>query len=243
MTTIEAAADCRELLETLYRRFFRGMEIDPKTGTTPRQADRKFAAYPYIGSRYGSRPDPKKLLVVGLDIGSDETPGRLQHFEERRQAIELKPLPAHNPHIAGTYFTALKYACHSEEWARIRDRDETCQAILKGGYALRSNPLSYIALTNFYKWVAKGRQNRQGPQDRLHVDCGRETCLFVEEVRVLAPDIVVFQGADFDKPRFRAVRHTVGQLGVEWHVLVHPSLPRRRWPKDVTTPRLSSTSE
>ena len=92
--TIEAAvAACRERLEASYRRFFRDMEIDPATGTTPREAARKFATYPYIGSRYGS-PGPRKLLIVGLDIGSDETPGRLQHFEERRRAIELRPLPA-----------------------------------------------------------------------------------------------------------------------------------------------------
>ena len=248
MTVEATVAACRKLLQTSYRRFFRDMEIDPETGTILRRADLKerFATYPYIGSKYGSRPDLRKLLVVGLDIGSDETPGRLQHFEERRQAIELKPLPEHNPHIAGTYFTALKYACISEEWARIRDREKTCQAILKGDYALRSNPLSYIALTNFYKWVTKGRQNKGGRQDRAHVDRRRETDLFVEEVRLLAPDIVVFQGAAFassDKPRFRQVRHTVGQLGVEWHVLAHPSEPGRRRPKDITTPRLSSTSE
>ena len=232
----------RELLEAAYRRFFRDMEIDPETGTTPRQAARKFATYPYIGSKYGS-PGPRKLLVVGLDIGSDETPGRLQHFEERRQAIELRPLPAHNAHIAGTYFTALRYTCTGEEWARIRDRDQRCETILKRGYALSSNPLSCIALTNFYKWVTEGRRNKRGPKDRMHVDRGRELDLFAEEVRLLAPDVVVFQGADFAKDRFQQVRHSIDRLGVEWHVLVHPSWPRRRGPKHITTPRLSSTSE
>ena len=80
----------RRQVETPYRRFFRDMEIDPETGTTPRQADRKFAAYPYIGSRYGADPDVRRLLVVGLDIGSDETRGRLQRFEE---ALHQHPGP------------------------------------------------------------------------------------------------------------------------------------------------------
>ncbi|WP_419161621.1 hypothetical protein [Candidatus Palauibacter sp.] len=78
----------------------------------------------------------KRLLVVGRDIGSDETPGRLQHFEERRRAIECTPLPSLNPHIAGTYFTALKYACPVQEWDQVKDRDQTCQAILRDGYSL-----------------------------------------------------------------------------------------------------------
>ncbi len=112
------------------------MGIDPETGTTPLQTDWKFAAYPYIGSKYGADPDVKRLLVVGRDIGSDETPGRLQHFEERRRAIECTPLPSLNPHIAGTYFTALKYACPVQEWDQVKDRDQTCQAILRDGYSL-----------------------------------------------------------------------------------------------------------
>ena len=229
----------RKRVEALYRRFFRDMGIDPKTGTTPRQADRKFAAYPYIGSRYGTDPDVKSLLVVGRDIGSDETPGRLQHFEERRGAIECTPLSSLNPHIAGTYFTVLRYAFPGREWDRVRGHDQTCQAILKGGYALGSNPLSYIALTNFYKWVTIGRRNKGGGQDCTHVDRHLETALFLQEVRLLSPHVVVFQGADFDKPRFRQVRDAISSE-VEWHVLVHPSWRGSKRPKHITKPRLSS---
>lgn len=239
MTVQAAAAACRELLEASYRRFFFDMEIDPETGVTPRQTARKFAAYPYIGSRYGTDPDVKKLLVVGLDIGSDETPGRLQHFEERRRAIELKPLPELNAHIAGTYFTALKYACPVEEWTRIRDRDQTCKTILKDGFALKSNPLSYIALTNFYKWVTEGRENKGGASDRRHVSRHRERELFLDEVRLLTPHVIVFQSAEFRKPWFRGVRDSIAPE-VEWHVLEHPSRRGSRRPRDVTHPRLSS---
>jgi hypothetical protein len=216
------------------------MGIDPETGTTPLQTDRKFAAYPYIGSKYGADPDVKRLLVVGRDIGSDEAPGRLQHFEERRRAIECTPLPSLNPHIAGTYFTALKYACPGQDWDRVRDRDQTCRAILKNGYALGSNPLSYIALTNFYKWVTIGRRNMGGAQDCTFVNTHLETELFLEEVRLLAPNVVVFQGADFDKARFRQVRDALTPE-FEWHVLVHPSWRGSRRPRDIARPRLSSS--
>ncbi|WP_420461925.1 hypothetical protein [Candidatus Palauibacter sp.] len=230
----------RGQVEALYRRFFCDSGIDPETGTTPLQTDWKFAAYPYIGSKYGADPDVKRLLVVGRDIGSDETPGRLQHFEERRRAIECTPLPSLNPHIAGTYFTVLKYACPGQEWDQIKDRDQTCQAILRDGYSLRSNPLSYIALTNFYKWVTVGRRNKGGAQDCTFVDPQLERGLFLEEVRLLAPHVVVFQGADFDKARFRQVRDAIPSEA-EWHVLVHPSLRGSRRPKDITHPRLSGT--
>lgn len=233
-------AQYRRQVEALYRRFFCNMGIDPETGTIPRQTDWKFATYPYIGSKYNADPDVKRLLVVGRDIGSDETPGRLQHFEERRRAIECKPLPSLNPHIAGTYFTALKYAFPGQEWNQVRDRDQTCQAILKNGYALRSNPLSYIALTNFYKWVTIGRQNKGGGQDCTLVDPRLERELFLDEVRLLAPHVVLFQGADFDKPRFRPVRDALASE-VEWHVLAHPSWRVSRRPRDITRPRLSST--
>lgn len=229
-----------EAVEALYLRFFGDMGIDPATGTTPLQTDRKFAAYPYIGSKYGADPDVKRLLVVGRDIGSDETPGRLQRFEERRRAIECTPLPSLNPHIAGTYFTALKYAWSGQEWDQVRHRDQTCQAILRDGYALHSNPLSYIALTNFFKWVTIRRRNKGGAQDCTLVAPHLERELFLEEVRLLAPHVVVFQGADFDKARFRQVRDALPS-DVEWHVLVHPSWRGSKRPKDITQPRLSST--
>ena len=67
-----------------------------------------------------------------------------------------------NPHIAGTYFTALKYACPQHGWNRFEDSSKTCQALLKAGMGLpERRPLSYIALTNFYKWVTQGCSGRR----------------------------------------------------------------------------------
>ena len=99
-------------LSSLYHEFFYRMGIDPDTGDLPRHFSltQKFACYPYIGSLYGLRK--RRLLVVGLEVAHDNPFGEgIQSFEDRRRSIEEKPIENHNPHIAGTYFTALRYAC------------------------------------------------------------------------------------------------------------------------------------
>ena len=91
-------------LTNKYQELFRRYGIDAQTGQLGNCPCRKFATYSYIGSLYG---EAAKILIVGLDIGKDETPGRFQSFEDRRVKIEEeKELWKHNPHIAGTYFTA-----------------------------------------------------------------------------------------------------------------------------------------
>ena len=103
-------SDLKAELTKKYRELFERYGIDEQTGQLEYCPCRKFATYPYIGSQYG---EAAKILIVGLDIGEDETPERpgqpgwFQSFEERRAAIEDKELRKHNPHIAGTYFTAL----------------------------------------------------------------------------------------------------------------------------------------
>lgn len=57
----------RELYEDLYEEF----KIDKKTGILKESSNLKFPTYPYIGSNYGLKGVPK-ILVIGLDIGSDE---------------------------------------------------------------------------------------------------------------------------------------------------------------------------
>ncbi len=68
---------------------------------------------------------------MSLDIGSAETPDRIQSFECRRRSIECTPPAEYNTHIAGTYFTALKcagtyftavkYAGPYDEWATFKN--------------------------------------------------------------------------------------------------------------------------
>ena len=234
----------RVRLGAIYWLFLRRMGIDPRTGDLPASlpSDRKFANYPYIGSRYGTDPEVKRLLVVGLEVAYDERIERgIMSFEERRKTIECKPVAGHNPHIAGTYFTALKYACPHHGWDRFGDSDKTCQALLKAGRNLpERNPLSYIALTNFHKWVTKGAVKTDGPRDRKNFRPDLETQLFLDEVRLLDPDIVVFQSAEYGKFRFKDVRQRIKDMAGQYHVLEHPSRRGRRRPKDITLPRQSA---
>ena len=232
----------RVRLGAIYWLFFRRMGIDPQTGDLPPHvsSDRKFATYPYIGSRYGTDPAMKRVLVVGLEVGHDFSKGNIPSFDDRLD-LESKPVAVFNPHIAGTYFTALKYACPQHGWDRFKDSSKTCQALLKAGMGLpERRPLSYIALTNFYKWVTKDAAKTAGSRDRINFRRDLETQLFLDEVRFLEPNVVVFQGAGYDAPSFRSVREYVERVVGEYHVLNHPSSRNRRRPKDVTLPRLSS---
>ena len=225
--------DLRARLTQRYLRFFRDLGVDPRTGDcgARRPANRKFATYPYIGSRYGN--EGVKLLVVGWDIGSDETPGRIQGFERRRRAIECRSVEQHNPHIAGTYFTAVKYAGQQFEWETFEDDPRNCRRILKEEAALGApglpptNPLSRIALTNFYKWVTVGRAGKGGGADRVHLHRDLEIAVFQDEVRILKPDVVVFQSATF---RF-AFKELIEPCGVAHsYVVNHPSRRGKRHP-------------
>ena len=185
-------------LKNKYRELFKKYEIAPTTGSLKCYPNLKFPTYPYIGSKYG---ETKKILIVGLDIGSDETPCGFQCFDERRQAIEKENVYEHNPHIAGTYFTALFFLKDELEWNEYWNKTKnfpTCQQALKNGKNLpKSNPLSYIALTNYYKFVTENRGNRAGGQNRKYLDKDFDQEFFVEEVEIFKPDIVIFQSVEF----------------------------------------------
>lgn len=175
-------------LEKTYQEFFGDMGIDPETGRHRGRPNRKFATYPYVGSKYKRA---KKILFVGLYIAKDASPGCIQSFPERRASIEYRFLSCHNPHIAGTYMTALYFLKEElgwdSHWEKIADADSTCQKALKGLRDLlpSENPLSYCALTNWQKFAGEKKMEIRD----------REEKLFDEELRVFKPDVVVFQGA------------------------------------------------
>lgn len=76
-------------IKGVYKTFFEKLNIDENTGEL--QVDNKilkFATFPYIGSNYSDAK--KRILIVGLDIGQDETPDHLQSFSERN-IIETSP--------------------------------------------------------------------------------------------------------------------------------------------------------
>ena len=256
-------------LQEAHDEFLADFGIDPGTGELSvgnLVCDRRFACYPYVGSRYGEG-DGTRLLVVGRDIGADpsstthagaetcgslECPckcishGQLQCWECRRRSIEDKSVRCHNPHIAGTYFTAMRFPQPVEEWEHFEGLKKPCQQILKneeeGGRLPEINPLSRIALTNFYKWVTTGGKAMSTTSNRTHFVREREVALLIDEVRCLAPDVVVFQGAEFKQPRFEQLLNTVGEMGADPYVLYHPSrrpndkLGWHKYPGEVVRP-------
>ncbi len=197
--------------------------------------------------------------MVGLDIGADKkkdaapncregcgTGGAIECFECRRSSIEDKKLPHHNPHIAGTYFTAMRYPCPVDEWEHCKGLEKSCQQVLKdeeaGGILPEFNPLSRIALTNFYKWVTTEGATMSTTLNRTHFHRQREKELFIDEVNHFKPDVVVFQGASFQASQFKGLKAAVKKAGAKWHVLFHPSLipgliPHfHQWPCEVVDP-------
>ncbi len=188
-------------LKGIYQDFFRQANIDPKTGYREERR-KKFATYPYVGSCYGETGS-KRLLMLGLDIGIDGTFGRLQSFEERRFQIEGKSSEKHNRHMAGTYMMALHFL-HSEfkEWDEYwvsLDMTATCLSLMKQKDLPERNPLSYIALTNCYKFVTEFRDKARGGQDRKFCYREPEQELLTKEIIALDPSIVVWQGRSFPK--------------------------------------------
>lgn len=89
-------------------------------------------------------------------------------------------------------------------------------------------------MTNFYKWVTVGRSGKGGGTDRVHFDRALEIELFRDEVRILGPDVVVFQSAEF--------RHTFRELvgpydAARSYVVEHPSRRGERHPAAIAEAR------
>ncbi len=185
------------------------MEIDPKTGilkTESHQNTRKckkvrFPTYPYIGSNYGKYSPA--ILFVGLDKGKDEKE-HIQDFNGRNSSIEKKEFHLLNPHIAGTYFTALHFLEKNLNWGNKWNeigKTHTCQQILKNKKDClpEENPLSHISLTNFYKFVDVGRNYKSGGKNRKHYKKDIEQEFFIKEVNIFNPDIIIFQSLEFNR--------------------------------------------
>lgn len=225
-------------LEARHREFFQEMAIDPQTGCTDRfpGSNRRFATYPYVGSRYGER---RRILFIGLDIGTD--PKSLLDFKERRCHIEDKKLRCHNPHIAGTWCVALSLLPPEFGWDEIADSEHTCRQILRRypESHWKANPLSFCGLTNFYKWVTIGRGKAGGAQDRVHLSREIERRFLTEEIAIFRPQVVVFQSAEFRNPKHLELVELVSRELPECDVRVvkHPSLRGRGgrpYPREVT---------
>ena len=118
-------------------------------------------------------------------------------------------------------------------WNKIKNIS-TCQKVLENGRDLpTSNPLSYIALTNYYKFVTENRTNKTGGKNRKYLDKDFDQKKFVEEVEIFEPDIVVFQSAEFKNKK--SVLERLVKTDKSIYVGFHPSYSRY-WKKGKQTP-------
>lgn len=207
-------------LDEVHEAFFGQFDVDRATGIV-RGPYVKFPAYPYVGSRYGKL---KKLLFVGLDIGADETCGSIQSYEDRRARIEgdSEHPDRLGPHMSGTYVTAMRLlAGENDEWKRWlegADRERTAQALLDDTSRHPSlNPLSYIAFTNYYKFLLV----QSG--EKLQLEWKYEENFLVEEAGALAPDIIVLQSAVFREGHDCLIRQ-LSHVAEKVFVSDHPSV-------------------
>lgn len=186
-------------LNDLYEEFvsnFGGMESN---GLLKKDNSLKFSGHPFIGSKYG-KDGSNKILFVGLDIGKDEKDNEFLDFEYKRKVCEFDGVKKYNPHFGGNYFCSLffnKKLFDFEKFWKSLNESKTCLKILKEDELPKNNPISYVALTNFYKFVTKGRKKRKGSQDRKSKNSIELTNLLLKEIEILNPDIIIFQNKGF----------------------------------------------
>jgi len=186
----------KELLEAEYKKFFKKFNIDDTSGVLRDHPTLRFATYPYIGSKYFDAKT--KILFIGMDIGIDEkhNENRYQDFEDRNNAIEQPS--GFNPHIAGTYCSALYLLREQNSWEDLWNEfsryptymQATKEPLHKDG----ENPLAFVSLTNYCKFVIKDKQVRKSDLDSISEAKEAQESLLLKEIEILKPDIVLFQG-------------------------------------------------
>ena len=222
-------------LRSRYSKFFKEASINSKSGVLHKNKKLKFATLPYIGRKYGQSP---KILFIGLDIGSDENPGRgIISFHRRRHGIGNEKSYreiSYNPHIAGTLVTAAYFAYGNKVWAEIRAAKSYKGAIKILHKIGLQNPLSNIAITNFYKFVTKNRVNKAGAQDRKYIFPEHEQELLLDEIKIFNPQIIIFQSVDFIKNGYRDFlkKLKLRNQKIKTYSGPHPSYRGSRKPKE-----------
>lgn len=206
--SMKTLTELESQISNLYARFFNEVGIDKEKGIV-QGTSYIFQGAPFIGSLYPNVK--KKILIVGLDIGSDEG---MHTFDSRRQIIShsangLSEIPAKKPfnaHFAGTY--ALVFALlhdtieKKESWQKFSsdDKETAYKAIQKHHSEIPVELLDYICFTNAHKFVTIDRKNKGGGQDRKWnkvVPMEKELSLLKNEIAVFQPNIIVFQSPEF----------------------------------------------
>ncbi len=221
-----------ERIENIYRKFFTDFKVATDTGILESNTKLKFATYPYVGKRYGKN---KKILFVGLDIGSDESKGEIISLIKRRNSIgstEKYSKQKYNPHIAGTAISAFYLSNPVSLWNKIK-KAKTYREAIKIIYSLHyENPLDFVALTNLYKFVSVDRRNKSGGENRKFINKELECDLLIEETRIFSPDIIVFQSREFATSRYEALIKIIVRENPKIRVVLapHPSNRTHRKP-------------
>ena len=216
-----------------YKKFFEYFKINETTGIFKHdQKSLRFATYPYIGSKYFYAKE--KILFVGMDIGSDErlvryNEDRYQSFEERNKAIEQSTIN-YNPHIAGTYCSALYLLKDNYNWAITAwDKlpvSQTYTQVTKKEKRQNygENPLAFVSLTNLWKFVTVGRTNKTGGTDREFIKQEVEESWLLKDIELLRPDIVFIQGKHAQRKISPATIKKIKERGISKLLYApHPS--------------------
>ena len=195
-----------EQIQNMYASFFEDLKIDKRTGIVEgtNQRFKRFSGYPYIGVNYVNAP--VRILFIPYDTGADEkyADNTFHDFESRRTKIpttfDKNNELVFNPHIAGTYATALyilKDKMHLQDaWDALWSKREYTikKAIKKSSSNLPPNLMSYVAYENRFRFVTIGRTERGNNNDRVWINAEREARLLLDEISCFSPDIIVFHG-------------------------------------------------
>lgn len=213
----------QEILKSDYLDFFSDFKIDVQTGVLENYPEQKFVTMPYIGSQYANAE--LKILFVGQDVGRDETPNKIQTFENRNEAIEQDSF--FNPHIAGTYCTALYLLKEIYQWEEVWDEHKKYATYSQATKAVLhrkgENPLSFVALSNLHKFVNVNRENRAGSENRKFLNREFEEGILIKEIEVLKPKIIVFQG----KLPSQKTIDLIKSKNIQIHLAKHPSYRKK----------------
>lgn len=215
--------DLEKKIEALYYEFFEKLGIDKISGEIQTENKLlKFATYPFVGSEYINTS--KKILFVGYDIGQDETPGSIQTYIDRRVSVESPKVK--NPHIAGTFATALYFLKNEYNWEKhweLFNEYPTCYQAYRNLMLehIGINPLSHIALTNFFKFVEVDRINRTGDGDRKTIKQEDEFELIQKEIELFNPKIIILQGVSLGG--YANVFNNLKAKGIDVYLGYHPA--------------------
>jgi len=190
-------------IKKIYKNFFINNNIDPKSGILSKDKTIRLSNYPYIGEKYGEK---QKILFVGLDMGKDAY--KTMDFKQKRKdyIIDIKTQKdkwnnaIYNNHLMTTALVAI-YFLSKKIWNKIDNHTKPKQAVKYLVELGVKNPFLFISLTNYHKWVSIGKRDMSaGNNRRYHLGKEIEEKLLFDEIKVLNPDIIIFQSIkDFDK--------------------------------------------